>query len=73
MGKDHGHDAVFPIIWFVLDAQGKRVSETIQFTREAAEADVHNRFRGKGYTVVDSGKRKPPNACCNKCGDKPCS
>lgn len=72
MGHDHGHDAVFPIIWFVLDSQGNRVGETIQMTQELAEVDVNNRFRGKGYTVSDSGKRKPPNACCNKCGDKPC-
>ena len=69
---DHGHDTEFPIIWFIVDAQGNRVGLTIQMTKELAEVDVDNRYRGKGYSVVDSGKRKPPNACCNKCGDKPC-
>lgn len=70
---DHGRDAVFPIIWFIVDANHKRVGETIQMTRELAEVDVANRFKGKNYVIVDSGKRKPPNACCNRCGDKPCS
>lgn len=72
MGHEHGGSATFPIIWFIVDQDGKRMSETIQFTMEAAQADMNNRFKGKGYSLVDSGKRKPPNACCNKCGDKPC-
>lgn len=70
--SDHGHDAEFPTIWFIVDANYKRIGETIQFTKELAEVDVANRYRGQGYSVVDSGKRKPPAKCCNKCGDKPC-
>lgn len=70
---DHGHDAVFPIIWFIVDSGGNRIAETVQATLEAALADMNNRFKGKGYSLIDSGKRKPPNKCCNKCGDKPCS
>lgn len=73
MGKDHGNDAEFPIIWFILDSNGMRLGDTIQMTLELATVDANNRFRGKVAKIVDSGKRKPPNACCNKCGDKPCS
>ena len=70
---DHGHDAVFPIIFFIIDDEGNRLGDTVQMTLEHAQVDAVNRFGSKVKAVIDSGKRKPPSKCCNKCGDKPCS
>jgi hypothetical protein len=70
---DHGHDAEFPTIWFILDEQGHRIGESVQMTLELAKVDAGNRFGKKAVLVINSGKRKPPNKCCNRCGDKPCS
>lgn len=67
------HDHAHPIIWLIKDASGAVLGQTIQMSKEHAELDARNRFSGTFTTVEDSGKVKPPNKCCNRCGTKPCS
>lgn len=69
----HDHNNDYPIIWIVKDYNGNVLGQTVQKTAQAAAADAKNRFGRFFGSVEDSGKRKPPNACCNKCGTKPCS
>ncbi len=63
----------YPIIWYIFDADNNLLGKSIQLTKEEAEKDANGRFSGKWKAIVDSSLKKPPNACCNKCGDKPCS
>lgn len=67
----HDHSN-YPIIWLIYDGASNVLGQTIQLTREAAEIDARNRFSRTFDRLEDSGKRKPPNKCCNRCGDKPC-
>lgn len=62
----------YPKIFHILDIDGKKLGDTIQKDIDAAKADAQNRFSGKWHEVIDTGLVKPPNKCCNKCGDKPC-
>lgn len=70
----HHHDeSEYPKIWEVLDTDGKRLTMLVQHTGEEAFAQASQIFGDKLGSVIDTGKRKPPNKCCNTCGPKPCS
>lgn len=71
--SDHGHNAIFPIIWAIKNKSGAVIGHTIQMTEQLAKVDANNRFKNNWKSIEDTGKRKVPNKCCSKCGDKPCS
>lgn len=68
----HDHDeSSWPTIWEVTDHQGKRLTMLVQQTIQDAHAQAMAIY-GDRYDLIDTGKKKPPNKCCNKCGPKPC-
>lgn len=73
MSHDHSHDeSSYPIIWEVLNEEGgTRLTMLVQHTLEEARSQADTIY-GPGTFIRDTGKRKPPNKCCNTCGPKPC-
>lgn len=73
--SDHHHhhdESKWPIIWEVRDFNGKRMTMLVAHTIPEATEIAKTAFGTKWFEIIDTGKRKPPNKCCNKCGDKPC-
>lgn len=70
MNHDESH---YPIIWEVLDTDGKRLTMLVKHTAQEAIEQALSIFGDRYGSLVDTGKRKPPSKCCNKCGSKPCS
>lgn len=64
--------AEYPTIWFVKDKDGKRLGELVKHTEAEAIKTAKTLYGNKVYYVIDSGKKKLPNKCCDKCGSKPC-
>lgn len=71
MSNHHHKESEWPIIWEVLDLQGKRLTMLVQSDLQHAHAQAIALY-GDRYQLLNTGKRKPPNKCCNKCQDKPC-
>jgi hypothetical protein len=68
----HNHEE-YPIIWSVNDTGShERLTTLVNHTREEAVAIAKQLFPNRSHYVSDTGKRKPPNKCCNTCGAKPC-
>lgn len=70
MSHNHAED---PVIWEVLDLDGKRLTMLVKHTAEEAFEQATAIYGSRLGSVVDTGKRKPPSKCCNTCKDKPCS
>lgn len=62
----------YPILWFVNDEDGNRLGTLVYHTFDEALQAAEQLYSARTYVLVDSGKRKPPNKCCDHCSDTPC-
>lgn len=69
MSDGHAHH---PIIWEVLGEGGKRLTTLVAHDLDEATEVARKLYGVDAWEVRDTGKRKPPGKCCDKCGNKPC-
>lgn len=68
--SNHPH----PFIWEVFDKYdlSDRITTLVAHTEVEAQTMLNRLHYGKEYVLRNSGKRKPPGKCCDKCKDHPC-
>lgn len=65
-------EADHPYIWDVLDVDGNRITTLVGYDGEQVFAEASHLYGARLHEVVNTGKRKPPGKCCDKCKDHPC-